>query len=220
MKRPEVPVSIVVGMGRNTRAIGKKDRLLWHVPDDLKRFKSLTMGHPVIMGRKTFESILAILGKPFPGRTNIVVTRNTNFQHEGVRVTHSLEEALEIAEEETPEEIHIGGGGDLYRQALPYTDKLFVTYYDDEQEGDAHFPEFEDQFDVVEQHEPREYNDITYQWVDYVRKNRPETVRFAFLIRKIYFTSIPFLSKIAAREQYTLSTFFKYESRKMSGKVR
>jgi len=166
----EIPVIIVAGMGKNTRAIGKENGLLWHVPDDLKRFKELTMGHPVIMGRKTFESIVEILGKPFPGRTNIVVTRNTDYKYEGAKVAKSLEEALVIAKSEKPEEIHIGGGSEIYKQALPYTDKLFMTLYDDDKDGDTYFPEFSNEFEEVAHHESREHNGIKYEWVDYVRK--------------------------------------------------
>ncbi|HEY0964636.1 MAG TPA: dihydrofolate reductase, partial [Candidatus Paceibacterota bacterium] len=105
-----IPVVIVVAMTRESRAIGHGDDLLWHVPADLKRFKALTLGHPVIMGRRTFESIVKTLGKPLPGRTNIVVTRDDSYAPHGARVAHNLEEAFAIALEEHPSEIHIGGG--------------------------------------------------------------------------------------------------------------
>jgi dihydrofolate reductase len=82
MSKYPVPIVIVAAMSRKTRAIGKDNALLWHVPADLKRFKSLTIGHPVIMGRKTFESVIEILGKPLPKRTNIVITRNRDYRHE------------------------------------------------------------------------------------------------------------------------------------------
>lgn len=166
----QTPVVIVVGMGKDTRAIGKDDVLLWHVSDDLKRFKKLTMGHPVIMGRKTFESILAILGKPFPGRTNIVLTRDENYQPDGAKVAHSFTDALRLAESESPAEIHIGGGEEIYKLALPYTDRLHVTEYHDDALGDAYFPEFKDEFTEVAHHGLREHNGITYEWVDYVKK--------------------------------------------------
>ena len=107
-------VSIVVALGRN-RELGKEGKLLWHIPDDLKRFKQLTIGHPIIMGRKTFESIVAIIGKPLPERTNIVITRDAHWHFDGVITAHSLEEAF-IAGREAPgsDEIHIGGGAQLY----------------------------------------------------------------------------------------------------------
>ncbi len=164
------PIVIVSGMSKKDRAIGKNNQLLWHVPADLKRFKALTMGHPIIMGSKTFASILEILGKPFPGRTNIVLTRDQSFSHEGVRVAHSLEEAIAIAESEDPEEIHIGGGAELYRQALPFTIRLHITWYFDEKEGDAFFPTFEDEFVIEKEYPIDEHEGLQFQWVDYVRK--------------------------------------------------
>lgn len=172
MQKPaHIPLVIVAGMGKNTRAIGRENGLLWHVPDDLKRFKSLTMGHPVIMGRKTFESIIDILGKPFPGRTNIVVTRNLDYHYDGVTVVNSLEAAVAAALNEAPSEIHIGGGAELYRQALPYVDRLHVTMFDDDREGDAVFPAFADDFEVTTTHPSREHNGVTFQWIDYKRKS-------------------------------------------------
>lgn len=161
---------IVAGMGRSTRAIGSNNGLIWHVPADMRRFKTLTLGHPVIMGRKTFESILAILDKPLPGRTTIVVTRNTDYVPEGVAVTHTLQAALERAAAESPQEIHIGGGAELYRQALPLTDRLHLTFFDDETSGDATFPDFADEFVIEKTHEPQQHGSLTYQWVDYVRR--------------------------------------------------
>lgn len=157
-------------MSKKDRVIGKDNQLLWHVPADLKRFKVLTMGHPIIMGRKTFESILDILGKPLPGRTNIVVTRDENYPYEGIKVAHSLEEAIGIAESEKPAEIHIGGGAELYRQALPLTSRLHITWYFDEKDGDAYFPAFEDAFVIEKEYPIEEHGSLQFQWVDYVRK--------------------------------------------------
>jgi dihydrofolate reductase len=164
------PVVIVAGMGKETRAIGKDNQILYHVPADLKRFKNLSMGHPVIMGRKTFESIVAILGKPLPGRTNIVVTRNPNYHYEGAVTTTSLEAAFAEARKENPTEIHIGGGAELYQQALPYVDRLHLTFFYDDTEGDTHFPAFENEFTVVADYPFEEYKGIKFQWVDYERK--------------------------------------------------
>lgn len=166
----KTPVVVVAAMGKKTRAIGKENGLLWHVPDDLRRFKELTMGHPVIMGRKTFESILEILGKPFPGRTSIILTRDISYDYEGVRVANSLEEAFEKALEEKPTEIHVGGGEEIYKQALPYVDRLHLTFFDDDKTGDAHFPAFEEGFAVSKEHGPVEHEGLKYQWVDYERK--------------------------------------------------
>jgi dihydrofolate reductase len=167
---PQAPVVIVVGMSRYDRAIGNKNGLLWHVPADMKRFKALTMGHPVIMGRKTFESILTILGKPLPGRTNIVVTRDTTYAHEDVKVTHSLEEAFEIADSESPTEIHIGGGAELYTQALPFVNRLHITWYHGQKPADTFFPDFESQFTTTVAHNTEKHEGLSFQWVDYARK--------------------------------------------------
>ncbi|MCX6819857.1 MAG: dihydrofolate reductase [Candidatus Adlerbacteria bacterium] len=157
-------ISIVVAIGKN-REIGKNGKLLWYIPEDLKRFKALTLGHPVIMGRKTFESILQILGKPLPGRTNIVVTRDTSWAHEGVLVFHSLEDALAKARELDGEEIHIGGGADLYKQALPHVDRLYLTLIDDAQDADTFFPEYETEFTKKVSEESRKYGDLKYSWM-------------------------------------------------------
>lgn len=161
---------IVVAMEKHSRLIGNDNKLLWHVPEDLKRFKALTLGHPIIMGRKTFESILDILGKPLPGRTNIVLTRNGEYSYPGesVKVATSLEEALATAESESPEEIHIGGGSEMYKMFLPYTDRLHVTLIDDpDKTGDSYFPEFENDFIVTKEHPAQDYEGLNYQWVDF-----------------------------------------------------
>lgn len=166
----EPPIVIVAAMSRTRRAIGNNNQLLWHIPADLQRFKKLTTGHPIIMGRKTFDSIIDILGTPLPGRTNIIVTRDTNFTYPDVTVTHSLDTAIAAAKNEAPAEIHIGGGAEIYRQALPHTDRLHITWIDDEPEADTFFPDFAADFDVVTEHEVMHHNTIAYQWVDYVRK--------------------------------------------------
>lgn len=164
------PIVIVSGMSKSDRGIGMKNGLLWHVPADLKRFKTLTLGHPVIMGRKTFESILKIIGKPLPGRTTIVITRDTLYEHKGIRIAHSLEDAIKIAESENPKEIHIGGGAQLYEQALPFTSRLHITWFDDQQEADTFFPPFEDDFKIKTKYEPQEHKGLKFQWIDYIRK--------------------------------------------------
>jgi dihydrofolate reductase len=127
-------VSLIVAMDRN-RVIGAGGRLPWHIPEDLKRFRRLTLGHHVVMGRKTWESI----GRPLPGRTNIVVTRDRNFAAEGVLVTHSLEAALALAVGD--KEVFVIGGGALYAQALPLADRLYITEVHGEFAGDTWVPE-------------------------------------------------------------------------------
>lgn len=164
------PVVIVAGMGRNTRAIGMKNGLIWHVPADMKRFKALTLGHPIIIGRKTFESIVAIIGKPLPGRTNIIVTRNNDYSYPGTFTASSLTDAFTIALQESPKEIHIGGGSEIYTQAMPFVDRLHITLFDDNTEGDTTFPEFENDFTITTEHESQEHEGLKFQWVDYVRK--------------------------------------------------
>ena len=161
-------IIIVVAIGKN-RALGKEDKLLWHIPDDLKRFKALTKGHPIILGRKTFESILGYLGKPLPERTNIVLTRDVSWSYPGVVVAHSLEEALAKARELNPTEIHIGGGAALYEQVLPQVDKLYLTLIDDEKEADSFFPPYEHLFTKKVREEKREHNGLIYTWIDLER---------------------------------------------------
>lgn len=128
-------VSIIVAMGRN-RVIGKDNDLIWHLPADLKHFKETTMGKPVIMGRKTFES----MGKPLPGRTNIVITRNNQYEAKGCLVAQSLEKALKRVSGEA--EVFIAGGGEIYREAMPLADRMHITIIDHSFEGDTYFPEF------------------------------------------------------------------------------
>ncbi|MEX2341204.1 MAG: dihydrofolate reductase [Candidatus Paceibacterota bacterium] len=170
MTYKNIPVIIVAGIGAKTRVIGNDNQLLFHVPDDLKRFKELSMGHPIIIGRKTFESIVAMIGKPLPGRTNIVVTRDESYSHEGTKVAHSLERAFELAAREYPREIHIGGGAEMYKQALPYVDKLFLTLFESEAEGDTFFPEYAGDFEEIARHETREHQGLKYQWVNFERR--------------------------------------------------
>ncbi|MCH7756708.1 dihydrofolate reductase [Patescibacteria group bacterium] len=163
MKKPIV--SIVVAISKQSRAIGKKGKLLWHIPDDLKRFKKLTLEHPVIMGRKTFESILEILGKPLPERTSIIVTRNKEYTAEGCTVSHSVEEALKEAAKIDRKEIFVAGGGKIYTLALPHVDRLYLTLIDDKKEGDTFFPDYS-VFTKKTFEERREYNGLHYTWIN------------------------------------------------------
>ena len=137
-------INIIVGIGKNGE-IGKANGLLWHLSSDLKRFKEITMGHPMIMGRKTYESI----GRPLPGRTSIVMTRNPDFRPEGVVVvTGDIREALEVAKKLDDEVFVIGGGG-IYQQALPLADRIYLTrVWADFPEADTffHYPEGFEEF--------------------------------------------------------------------------
>jgi len=127
----------------NNRVIGKDNQLIWHVPGDLKRFKELTSGHNVLMGRKTFESI----GKPLPNRRNIIITRDRNFHQEGCFVYNSLEEALEIYR---TTDLFVIGGAEIYKQTLGYADAIELTLIDKDFEGDAYFPEIPDEYFNIE----------------------------------------------------------------------
>ena len=129
-------ISAIVAMARNG-VIGVNNQIPWYLPADLRFFKKTTMGHHVIMGRRTFMSI----GKALPGRTNIVVSRNPFFLAEGVLVAHSLEEALYMAMESGEKEAFVIGGGQLYQQAMAYLDKVYITRVDAEVDGDTYFPE-------------------------------------------------------------------------------
>jgi dihydrofolate reductase len=129
-------ISIIVAMGAN-RVIGHDNRLPWHLPADLKHFRRITMGKPILMGRRTWESI----GRPLPGRTSIVITRDRGYEAEGCIVVHSVDAALRAAQGH--DEIMVIGGEQLYRQLLPQADTLYVTLVDGEFPGDAFFPELD-----------------------------------------------------------------------------
>lgn len=137
---PLVPIAMIVAMAKN-RVIGVEGKLPWYLPEDLKFFKRMTQAKPLVMGRKTYASI----GKPLPNRLNIVVTRDTNFAAEGVRICHELPAALALADQEATieaaEEIMVMGGGEIYRQALPHAQRLYITEVDIDVDGDAVFPE-------------------------------------------------------------------------------
>lgn len=171
MHFPSIPIVIVAAMSRESHAIGNNNQLLWHIPADLQRFKELTLGHPIIMGRKTFESIVEILGKPLPGRLNIIVTRNPEYAVEGAVTAGSLEAAFAIAEREKPTEIHIGGGAELYAAALPYVDRLHLTFVDSAVTGDTFFPDFAHDFTETKRYPAAEHEGLSYQFVDYQRKD-------------------------------------------------
>ena len=134
-------VSIIVAVAGKKRVIGTKGGMPWYIPEELKRFKEITMGHPILMGRKTHQSI----GKPLGGRTNIVITRDPAFKEEGVTVVSSLDEALRLAKLALGnDEIFVIGGGEIYKQALPLADKLYLTVIDKEIGGDTFFPDYSD----------------------------------------------------------------------------
>ncbi len=155
---------IVVAMAKN-RTIGVNNTLPWRCPEDLKHFKQLTMGHSMIMGRKTFDSI----GRPLPGRTTVVVTRCRDLKIEGCLIAHSLPEALAACAGNT--QIFIVGGAQIYAQAMAHVDTLYITEIQQDVDGDAHFPEvdrntWQEVSREVRQQEtpqPLEYHFVTYR---------------------------------------------------------
>ena len=192
-------VSAIAAIGKN-RELGKDNKLIWKIPDDLKRLKQLTVGHPTIMGRKTFESVLGYLGKPLPESPNIVVTRDPAWTHEGVVVANSVDDAIAKAQEMNAErrpegrqprgfwpegsfrqslqtasarrEIFIIGGTQIFEAALPQTNKLYLTIIDAEDAtADAFFPEYEKEFTKKTFEEEREWDAIKYRWIDLERSN-------------------------------------------------
>lgn len=132
-------ISIVVAMSENG-VIGKDNKIPWHVPDDLRRFKKITEGHHVLMGRKTFESILETLKKPLPNRTNLVLSRDENYKHEGVFVFQDFNEAVNYAKKQNEVELMVIGGREIYRLALPQAETLYTTRILRNVEGDTFFP--------------------------------------------------------------------------------
>jgi dihydrofolate reductase len=163
-------VSLIVATDRNG-LVGRANELPWHLPADLKHFRAITMGKPIIMGRKTQESI----GKPLPGRSNIVITRDRNFQAPGCTVVHSVEAALAAAE--NAEEVMIIGGARLYEQLLPQADRIYLTRIDHEFEGDTWFPEWQPgQWKEVERedHVPDDRNPYHYSFLILERRQPPD----------------------------------------------
>ncbi len=159
-------ITIIAAIGKN-RELGKDNDLIWHLPNDLKRFKKVTSGHDVIMGRKTFES----LGKPLPNRTNIIITRNGNFKAEGCVIVNSLNEAIEASK--TDPNPFILGGAEIYKQSIKIADVLDLTLVNAELDADVFFPEIDltiwketsrQDFKADEKHQYR------YSFVTYLRK--------------------------------------------------
>lgn len=137
-----IGVALIAAVAKNG-VIGKDNQLPWHIKSEFQYFKTTTLGHPVVMGRRSFES----LGKPLPKRANIVVTRDRDFAAKGALVCHSLEDGIalakDIAGKDGVTEIFIGGGADIYRRALPLAQRLYLTEVDMTPEGDTHFPAFD-----------------------------------------------------------------------------
>lgn len=171
MTKPRI--NIIVAVTSKNFAIGNGGKLLVHISDDLKRFKMLTMGHPVILGRKTYESI----GKPLPGRANIVITRNRDFKADGCLVAGSLEEAVKMGGE-LDTDVFVIGGGEIYREALPLTDKIYLTVVESDARGDVFFPDWRNEFKKETYRAERvdEKTGLKYSWIDLERKKTLPTI--------------------------------------------
>jgi dihydrofolate reductase len=158
---------IMIAAASENNALGKNNELVWHLPNDFKRFKNLTSGHHIIMGRKTFESF----PKPLPNRTHIVISRQENYNPEGCIVVNSMEEAIAVCPSDKP--TYIIGGGEIYNLGIPFSDKIELTRVHHAFEADAFFPEInpKDWEIILSEHQPKDDKhrfDYTYQ--TYVRK--------------------------------------------------
>lgn len=166
MFKKEQTITLIAALGTNNE-LGKDNDLIWHLPEDLKRFKRLTSGHHIIMGRKTFESI----GKPLPNRTTVIITRDENYQKEGCLIANSLEQAVELAKKD--ENPYIIGGAQIYNQALKIATNLEITYVHHEFEADVFFPKID--LTIWEEmarefHKADEKHQYDYSFVSYKRK--------------------------------------------------
>ncbi|MFQ1649526.1 type 3 dihydrofolate reductase [Aeromonas veronii] len=161
-------ISMIAAMAHD-RVIGKDNQMPWHLPADLAHFKRVTLGKPVLMGRKTFESI----GRPLPGRRNLVISRNPDYQAEGIEMVGSVEAALALLAGSSVEELMVIGGGHLYAEMLPSADCLYLTRIDLAVEGDTRFPAFDDgQWQRVdcESHPADEKNPHPYSFETWQRR--------------------------------------------------
>ncbi len=159
-------ITIIAAAGENNE-LGKNNDLVWHLPDDFKRFKQLTTGHHIIMGRKTFESF----PKPLPNRTHIVITRNQAYQKEGITVVHTLQEALEIAKDD-PQPFIIGGG-EIYSMAMAVSDKIELTRVHNSFDADTFFPEINpNNWQLIQEefHPKDDKHGFDFSYLTYVKK--------------------------------------------------
>jgi len=155
-------IKIIVATSRN-KVIGDSNNLIWYLPADLKRFKEITTGNTIVMGRKTYESI----GKPLPNRRNIVITRDVNYEVDGCEIVNSLEEALMISNQNC----FIIGGGEIYKQSMEIADQIYLTLVHEDFEGDTTFPEIGSEWKMVtsQDFEPDEKNKHKYSFIEYMK---------------------------------------------------
>ncbi|MCL5970543.1 MAG: dihydrofolate reductase [Patescibacteria group bacterium] len=154
-------ISLIAALSEN-RVIGKDNKLIWHIPDDLKHFKEITLNHPVIMGRRTYESI----GRILPDRTNIIITRDKEYKIEGAIVVNSLDDAISVEQKENIDEIFIIGGGQIFEQAISLADKLYLTVIEGSFDGDTFFPDYSN-FKKTSESETFEYNGMRYRFEEW-----------------------------------------------------
>lgn len=162
-------MTIMIAAAAENNALGKDNEMVWHLPDDFKRFKQLTTGHHIIMGRKTFESF----PKPLPNRTHIIITRQKDYHPENCIVVDSMEKAIEKAPKN--EDVFIIGGGEIYNLGLPYADKIELTKVHSEFEADAFFPEINsDEWELSKEefHPKDEKHNFDFTFQTFTRKNR------------------------------------------------
>ena len=158
-------ISLIAAVSKN-RVIGDSNKLIWHLPADLKRFKELTVDNSILMGRKTYESI----GRPLPNRRNIIITKDENYKVDGCEVVNSIEEALLL----TSNNCFIIGGGEIYKQTIDLADKIYLTIIDNDFTGDTYFPEINEKWFVyqeepglMDEKNPYKYKFITYERFDF-----------------------------------------------------
>lgn len=152
-------LSMIAAVNENN-VIGKNNKLIWHLSDDLKRFKKLTTGKTIIMGRKTFESLPGIL----PNRKHIVITKNLNYSHDNVDIIHNIEDVLKFKDCE--DEVFVIGGGKIYEELLPYCKRLYLTKVHSNEEGDTYFPNFDIKNYKLLKNEEHESNDTKYTFLN------------------------------------------------------
>ncbi len=153
-------ISLIAAIASGNRALGKNNKLIYKIPQDLDRFKKITSNHTVIMGRKTFESI----GHPLPNRVNIIITHDTNYSAEGCRMVNSLDEALRLAQGN--DEVFIIGGGQIYQEAINLADKLYLTIVEDNPEADTFFPDYAKFTKIIWQSEEQEFAGFKYRFLE------------------------------------------------------
>ncbi|MBT4849706.1 dihydrofolate reductase [Candidatus Parcubacteria bacterium] len=156
-------ISIICAIAKD-RGIGNKNKLLVHLPPDLKHFKNITSGHMVIMGQTTFESI----GFPLPNRVNVIMTKDKDFEAKGCTIVYSMEEALEVAKNSGDDEAFFIGGASIYAQAIKYADKLYLTIMDKVWEADTFFPEY-DEFNLASESEEQEYEGLKFKYTEFTK---------------------------------------------------